>query len=137
MTGDTAERNKDIVRRLVDRFVNALDMDVADEIFVEDCVNHPPPPQPASGRAEIKAFVAELHAGFPGIRFEITHLLAEDDRVALYLLGRGTHTAPFRGIAATGRDVQLAAVSIFRMRDGRIVERYNTTDIDGLLRQIS
>jgi predicted ester cyclase len=128
--------NKKTVERLVDRFVNALDMGVADEIFAEDCVNHPPPPQPANGRAEIKAFVADLHAGFPGIRFEIVHLFAEGDLVSLYLHGRGTHGGTYRGVAATSRDVQIGAMSIFRMRGGRIVERWNMTDIEGLLRQI-
>lgn len=131
------DANTEVVRRLVERFVNALDMAVADEIFAEDCVNYPPPPAQPSGRDEIKEFVAALHAGFPGIRFEITHLFADGDMVALYLLGRGRHTAEYRGVAATGRDVQLAAMSVFRMRDGRIVERYNMTDIDGLLRQIT
>jgi steroid delta-isomerase-like uncharacterized protein len=136
VTGTEEQRNIAAVRRLVEGFVNALDMSVADEIFAPDCVNVPPPPQPASGRDDIKRFVAELHDGFPGIKFAITHLFADGDLVALYLLGRGRHTAAYRGVPATGRDVQLAAMSIFRMRDGRIIERYNMTDIDGLLRQI-
>lgn len=136
MPGTIEQRNIAVVRRLVERFVNALDLRVADEIFAADCVNHPPPPQPPSGRDEIKRFVAELHEGFPGIRFEITHLIADGDLVALNLIGRGRHAGAYRRIAATDRDVQLVAMSIFRMRDGRIVERHNLTDIDGLLRQI-
>jgi predicted ester cyclase len=134
---DVETANKKIIERLVDRFVNALDMSVADEIFTEDCVNHPPPPQPGNGRAEIKAFVAELHAGFAGIRFEIVHLFAEGDLVSLYLHGHGTHSGTYRGVAATGRDAQRGAMSIFRMRGGRIVERWNMTDIEGLLRHIA
>ncbi len=130
------ENNLTIIRRLVDRFVNALDMAVADEIFSEDCVNHHPPPDPPTGRAEIKRFVADIHAGFPGIRFKIDHLFAEGDHVALYLSGSGVHSARYAGVAPTGRTVHTTAMSIFVMRDGRITDRYNITDLAGLMRQI-
>lgn len=130
------EDNIAIIRRLVDGFVNALDMSVADEIFADDCVNHRPPPDAPTGRAEIKRFVANIHAGFPGIRFDIDHLFADGDRVALYLTGTGVHSGHYAGIAPTGRTVHIAAMSVFVMRGGRIAERYNITDITGLMRQI-
>jgi len=133
----TPDDNITIVRRLVDRFVNALDVDVADEIFAEDCVNHRPPPDAPTGRAEIKRFVADIHAAVPGVRFDIDHLFADGDRVALYLSGSGIHSGAYAGVAPTGRSVTIVAMSIFVMRDGQITDRYNITDLAGLMRQIA
>ena len=86
----------EIIRRLVDRFVNNGDLTAADAIFADDCVNHPPPPDAPGDRESIKRFVGELRAAFPDMTYEIVHLFGEGDLVALNLHGRGTHRGAWR-----------------------------------------
>lgn len=133
----TVAQNLEIVRRLVDRFVNAGDPEAGDTIFADDCINHPPLPDAPGDRDSIKRFVEELRAAFPDMRYEIVHLFGEGNLVALNLQGTGTHRGAWRGIAPTGRRVHIAAISVFTMREGRIAARHNITDLAGVLRQIS
>ena len=128
--------NVEIIRRLVERFVNDGDESVADEIFAPDCVNVRPAPDAPGDGESIKRFVADLRMSFPDMRYEIVHLFGEGDLVAVNLLGTATHRGAWRGIAPTGRRVQIAAFSIFTLRDGRVITRHNITDADGLRRQL-
>lgn len=40
------------------------------------------------------------------------------------------------GVAATGEVLELRGINIFRIRDGRIVERWGRLDELGMLRQL-
>ena len=60
----------------------------------------------------------------------------EDDFVAENFVAHGTHRATLMGETPTGRDVVLQGVNIFRIADGKIVERWGLLDQAGLLQQI-
>ena len=133
----TVDANIAVVRRLLDRFVNAGDEQAADEIFADDCVNHLAPPDPPGDRESIKRFVRDLREVFPDMHYEVVHLVGAGDLVALNLLGTATHRGTWRGIAPTERRVHIAVMSFFTFREGRIVARHNITDVAGVLRQIT
>jgi predicted ester cyclase len=85
--------------------------------FVADDVNGP---TEGLGR-----YIAGLHAvvdAFPDYQWELQHLLVDDQWLAARLCGTGTHTGPFRGIAATGRVIRTQELVIYRTVDGKIVE---------------
>lgn len=50
--------------------------------------------------------------------------------------GRGTHRGEFLGVAPTGREVTISGVTIFRLREGRLVEGWDYYDGLGLLRHL-
>lgn len=133
----SVDANVATVRRLLDRFVNAGDEQAADEIFADDCVNHLSPPDPPGDRESIKRFVRDLRQVFPDMHYEVVHLVGAGDVVALNLQGTATHHGVWRGIQPTGRPVQIAVMSFFTFRDGRIVARHNITDVAGVLRQLT
>jgi predicted ester cyclase len=64
-------------------------------------------------------------------------LVGEGDIVVELFTASGTHSgSEIMGVAATGRTVTLPGINIFRIRDGRIVERWGRLDDLGLLRQL-
>ena len=63
-------------------------------------------------------------------------VLAEGDKVAVHDRLRGTHRGDFLGIAPTGRDIDVDFIHIFRLAEGRIVERWGVADTTTLLRQL-
>jgi len=77
-----------------------------------------------------------LHSAFDGARAELVSILAAGDKVAVHDRLRGTHRGEFLGIAATGRDVDVDFIHIFRVAEGRIVERWGVADTTTLLRQL-
>lgn len=58
------------------------------------------------------------------------------DWFAAHLRSSGTHTGPFRGIAATGRHVNTAEFAFYRLVGGRITEFTGSTDAE-LVAQVS
>lgn len=48
----------------------------------------------------------------------------------------GTHTGTLLGIAPTGRRIEIDAVDVVRMADGRAVEHWGVSDDLGMLTQI-
>ena len=59
---------------------------------------------------------------FPDYRWELQELVVEEDTIAARLIGQGTHTGPFDGIAPTGRRIRTQELVIYRFADGKIVQ---------------
>jgi predicted ester cyclase len=49
---------------------------------------------------------------------------------------RGTHRGEYLGIAATGKQVEFDGVGIIELRDGKMIRRWNVSDVYGLLEQL-
>jgi steroid delta-isomerase-like uncharacterized protein len=131
------EENKELARRVVDELLNQRKLDVIDEIFAEDCVDHQGALGPAGDRESLKLYLRPVMDGFPGAHFEIINLIAEGDMVLLHLEFSGTHSAEFVGVAASGKHVKNATMTVFRIGDGRIAERWGITDPAVVMQQIT
>jgi steroid delta-isomerase-like uncharacterized protein len=131
------EENKGLARRLVEELLNQRKLDVVDEIFAEDFVDHQGGLGPTGDRDSVRAFARALTDGFPDAHYELINLIAEGDRVLLHIKTDGTHSAEFRGVPATGRKVTNAGMSVIRVAGGKVVERWNVTDFAALMQQIS
>lgn len=54
----------------------------------------------------------------------IEGMIAEGDRVAVYLIFEGTHTCiPFLGVPATENRVRFSSMMLLRIADGKIIEK--------------
>lgn len=120
----SAETNKRLVVRLIDEVWNDRDLRQLPELW--------------SGPSRDEAYSQHkiLTGAFPDLRIEIEDLIAEADRVVARLTFRGSHRGPFRGIAATGRQVRFTAIRVYRITDGMIVESWADQDALGLLQQL-
>jgi steroid delta-isomerase-like uncharacterized protein len=116
---------KAVVRRFYDEVFGRRRLEAIDELYAVDCVRHTFAGPPRDN-AWHKQQVAELWAGFPDWRVSLDALIGEGDTVAARWTFRGTHTAPFRGIAPTGKEGRLQGITLFRVADGRIVETWNS-----------
>jgi predicted ester cyclase len=65
--------------------------------------------------------VKAVCTAFPDYRWELQELVVEGDTIAARLIGQGTHTGPFDGIAPTGRRIRTQELVIYRFADGKIV----------------
>jgi predicted ester cyclase len=119
------ERNKAVVRRLVDEVLNGGRLDVNDELYASELA------------AEARAWIAPFLASFPDTRMEIIDLVAEGDRVAARFVCSGTHTGEWLGHAPTGRRFErIDEAGFYRFRDGRIVESWGVEDTLRRLEQL-
>jgi serine phosphatase RsbU (regulator of sigma subunit) len=66
----------------------------------------------------------------------IEEQIAEGDKVVSRMTVRGTHQRGFRGMAPTGKEVEIKGISIFRFsEEGKVVESWESFDELGLMRQ--
>lgn len=132
----TLEENKAVVRR----FFAELDggnLDIVDELVAVDFVDHDPPPFPglAEGRAGLRQAAEMFWNATPG-RHVIEDQIAEGDKVVTRLRGVGKHEGELAGIPASGNDLDVKAVTIYRVRDGKIVEHWSAVDTAANLHQL-
>lgn len=76
---------------------------------------------PVDGLAAYVQGVAAVIRAFPDYRWEPQQVVVQGDTVCVRLLGRGTHTGTFSGIAPTGRTVTVQELVVYRFAGGRIV----------------
>lgn len=132
----STEQNKEIARRFYAAFdANELDT-IETEILSPDAVIHVAGMPDPLNVTEYKQLGATYRAAFPDMTTEIHDLIAEGDRVAVLMTNRGTQTGPFQNIPATGRAVTLPAIAVCRIKNGKIVEKWEKYDNLGMLVQL-
>jgi steroid delta-isomerase-like uncharacterized protein len=127
--------SKTIVSRYAEAF-NTPDLVTFEEVFDSNVVDHNPPPHQAPGLNGIKQTFRMMSAALPDSNLTVEDVIAEGDRVAVRMTIRGTHQGEFRGLAPTGRPIEMTRISIFRIADGKIVEWWHNEDMLGMLRQL-
>jgi predicted ester cyclase len=73
---------------------------------------------------------------FSGLKIEIDFLLAEGDRVDCHFVALFKHTGEFAGVAPTGRQLRVPAISTFRIANGKLAEAWEIYDSGDMLRQV-
>lgn len=126
------EPNKAIVHRLIEDFLATGDPKLADEPLAPHYVDHTPSNSGLTGAENLKRFVREWLSAFPETRTVVHDMIAEGDRVAARWTVSATHENQFRSVPPTGNRVEVEAIGIFRVADGKVVEswdKYDTPDL--------
>ncbi|GAA2503505.1 ester cyclase [Terrabacter carboxydivorans] len=116
--------------------INTGDVDRFDNLVDPSSVDHDPAPGQQPGPAGYKAFFAEMRTAFPDLHVEVETLVADDDQVAIAYTLTGTHEGPFQGHQATGRSVNIRGMQISRFVDGKMTERWGSSDELGIVTQL-
>jgi steroid delta-isomerase-like uncharacterized protein len=131
----SAEENKTLVRHTYEA-LNKGNLAYIDECFVTDVVAHAPGGQEAHGLEEGKQLFIKMWRAFPDHYEMVDDMIAEGDKVVARVRWTGTHKGEFQGIAPTGRQVTLKAITIYRIVGGRIAEVWEEADVLGMMQQL-
>ena len=133
----TTEQNKTVVRDFIDALFTRGDPTAVDDYLAEEFVNNDPPFGASADREGMCSAGAMFRSVFPDWHSDMHQLVAEDDIVVERFTASGTHTGTgIMGVGPSGATVTLPGINIFRLRDGRIVERWGRLDDLGFLRQL-
>jgi len=130
------ESNKGLVRRFYEE-IDKGNIGVLDELVAEDYIDHNPPPFPglASGREGLKEAFRIFQRATPGYH-RIEDQIAEGDRVVTRLTSIGKHDGDLPGAPRTGNDLRMTSITIHRIANGKLVEKWSEKDVIGFLQQI-
>lgn len=131
-----SEKNRAIIRRVFEEFLNQGNMSVIDEIDAPDFVWRGPGGQQVNGPEAHKQLAGSFLKSFPDLHFTVEDMIAEGDKVVVRWTMRGTHQGDLMGIAATGKQVTLPGILISRIADGRVVEDWDSFDRLDMMQQL-
>jgi serine phosphatase RsbU (regulator of sigma subunit) len=132
----SVEENKAIFRRYAEEVGNQLNLEIVDEIFERYIAHQPDGSTLERGPEDVKRFHGEFHSAFTDFHISIEDQIAEGDKVVSHYTIRGTHQGDFRGLAPTGKEIELKGVTTFRFSpEGKVVETWDSYDQLSLMRQ--
>jgi predicted ester cyclase len=115
------ETNKAIIQRFAEGKLTQ------EEVYAPNFVDHNIGPgyQGGDHREYYKQINEEFKAAFSDWHQTIHHLIAEGDLVVVHNTNTWTQTGTWRGKPPTGQQITLTSISIYRLADGKIVEKWD------------
>jgi len=132
-----SEANKRIVRFVREEAMRRGQLDKLDGLYSREYVYHG-----VAMLGDLRGLTAfkDLASGFVAAvsDFEerVEDQVAEGNKVATRLTGRGRHTGELMGQAPTGKEIRWTAIILTRFADGKIAEEWSEFDALGLSQQL-
>ena len=140
--GEIEERNKKVLARFWEEVWDKGDLDVVDEIFSPDFIDHGlAPGLSKQGPEGAKEAVSQFRNAMPDLYLTCNMMIAEGDKVLSLWESGGTQTGPLasaRGtIPPTNNKGIVRGMTLNQLTDdGKIVAAWDNFDILGMLQQL-
>jgi steroid delta-isomerase-like uncharacterized protein len=132
----SAEENKALVKRVVDKAQSQGNIEAVDEFFAEDFVDHSAFPGFAPTREGVKQLFTMFHTAFRDFHAVIHDQVAEGGKVVTRKTFYGMHQGEFLGIPPTGKQVAIEVTDILYVAGGKITDHWTAVDRLGLMQQL-
>ena len=129
------EANKDIARRLVEDVWVGGDPIAAEELHADNYVLHHPS-MDFHGLEALKHMISEIHTGIPDLLITVDDQTVDEGKVVTRWTLTGTHGGTYEGVPATGKKIETRGMRLDFIRDGKVVETWNSFDRLGFLEQV-
>ena len=131
----TPDENKVLVRRFYEE-IDKGNADAMDQFVAEDYIDHNPAPfVAATGLEGLKQSFKIFEKATPGYHI-IEDQIAEGDKVVTRLTSIGKHDGDLPGAPRTGNDMKMTSITIHRIANGKLAEKWSEKDMIALLTQL-
>ncbi|MFC2157040.1 ester cyclase [Acidobacteriota bacterium] len=103
---------------------NEQDFTICEDLYGSNFVRHHPTPSTNGTLADLKNTVSSLHTAFPDARFSFNEMIIRDKRIIVFATLNATNTGLIEGNPATGKEVFMSGVYVYRIDQGKIVEEW-------------
>ena len=133
----STEENKQLVRRYYEEFYDRRNFGVIDELVSADYVHHIPDVlNKVMVYQDFRKRELQISGAFPDLPRTIEDMIAEGDKVVTRSVMKGTHSGNLPNIPATDKKIDVDSVVINRIKDGKIVEGWESYDSLGMYLQL-
>jgi predicted ester cyclase len=132
------EANRAVVRQIEEAW-NANQLDKLDALFAPNFTMHSgPPPQLPPGLEGAKVTHGMAMQAMPDRKTQIQDIIADGDQVAVRVRMTGTNKGGFPSfnIPANDKPVDIEWISIYRLKDRKVVEHRAIMDFMSLMQQL-
>ena len=132
-----SEQNKNVIRQLEEAW-NANQLDKVDAFFAPNFVQHSGMPGMTPTIETAKQAHSMSLQAMPDRKTSIEEMVAEGDKVSVRIRMTGTNKGgfPWFNIPANGNSVDIQYISIYGLKDGKVVEHRAIMDVMGLMQQL-
>ena len=116
--------------------VNTGNFAAFNDVVAPDCVDHDPAPGQVAGPEGYRMFFTAMRTAFPDLAVGLEALVADEESIAFAYTLTGTHNGLLMGIPATGKKIKIRGMQFSKFKDGKMVERWGSSDELGLLTQL-
>jgi len=126
--------NTEVVQKALQLVFSEHRLDHITEFFSPEFVQHSPYANPG-GRDELRDWWAGIVDAIPNVTTTVEQMVANDDRVAVFRVVRGTIRKDLDafGIKGNGQEVTFRVADIFTLRDGKIMAHWEVADTGPLI----
>jgi steroid delta-isomerase-like uncharacterized protein len=128
--------NNDAHLRVPLEVLNEGRIDLMDELFAADYVDHVSIPGFSPGRDGLREFFRAFKAAFPDLQATIVNELSNGDKRLVHIRMSGSMQGDFMRMPATGKSATWEEMHLVRMRDRKIAEHWAVMDQLGMLQQL-
>lgn len=105
------------------------------DVVADDVVDHDPAPSQGPGPQGYIDFFSTVRNAFPDFDVEVEQMVTDEDHVSFAYTASGTHKGEFLGVAPTGKKISWRGMQIGRFENGKLKERWGSSDELGILKQ--
>jgi steroid delta-isomerase-like uncharacterized protein len=116
--------------------VNTGNFDLFKEAVSIENVDHDPARGQVPGPEGYRIFFSGLRDAFSDLSVALETAVADEESIAIAYTLTGTQNGSFMGIAPTGRKIKIRGMQISKFKDGKMVERWGSSDELGMLKQL-
>jgi steroid delta-isomerase-like uncharacterized protein len=116
--------------------VSSGKLEALNELVSANSVDHDPAPGQVAGPKGYIEFFGKLRTAFPDLGISLEYLVADEENVSFAYTITGTHQGDFNGIPATHKRIKARGMQISRFENGKMVERWGSSDELGILKQL-
>lgn len=134
---DLKERNKELMKKF-EIMINTADQKLAQELVDSNAPFYTPASsEPLYGGKGYLSVVNWMREGFSDIKWHITDMVTDDDKVAVKWDMTGTHDGNFMNIKPTGKKISVCVMNFYYFNtDGKITNDIAAEGMIGILRGI-
>ncbi|MCK5279024.1 MAG: ester cyclase [Cyclobacteriaceae bacterium] len=128
------EKNKDFIQAYTEDFWNKQNIAVFEKYFTADFIVHN-----ANGDQnfeQYKGLCKAYFTAFPDLHITTDDQVAEGDKVTKVWTANCTHKGEIMGIPATGNQIVVKGIEVFKIEDGKISELWASMDNLGMMQQL-
>ena len=129
----TRQRCEEVMRCYLTEVVAQGKLELIDGFAAEDMVDHT---QTIRGPAALRKHVSGFLARLDDFEIHVERIIASDDEVVGVWRLRTTHSMDMLGLPPTGKPFEARNASIFRLKDGMLVDYEVVSDSLAVVRQV-
>ena len=131
--------SKEVNQAALGKFAEAVqtgNFEAFKEVVSPENIDHDPAAGQVQGPEGYRMFFSGMRTAFPDMSVALETVVADEDSIAFAYTLTGTHTGPLMGHAPTGKKIKIRGMQISKFKDGKMVERWGSSDELGMLQQL-